>query len=71
MERAASLSNSQAQSQANKVGGAKRRHSRVRWSIAIMLWFIGLILLAVASVLIHNHPALAWRSCIQSNRPKL
>jgi membrane-associated phospholipid phosphatase len=56
MESASSLSNSQTQSQANKVGGAKRGHSRLRWSIAITLWFIGLILLAVASVLIHNHP---------------
>ena len=53
MEHAASLPNAQTQSQA---GGAQRRHRRLRWGIAITLWVLGLILLGVASVLVHNHP---------------
>jgi membrane-associated phospholipid phosphatase len=57
MESAASLSNSQTQSHASKAGGVQRRNRRIRRGIAIALWFIGLILLAVASVLVHNHPA--------------
>ena len=56
MESTTSLANSRSQSQASKVGAAKRRHRRLRWGIAITLWVAGLILLAVASVLTHNHP---------------
>ncbi len=56
MESATSLPNSLSQSQGSKPGGAHRRHRLVRRSIAITLWVIGLILLGVASVLVHNHP---------------
>lgn len=56
MESAASLPNSQTQSQASKAGGAQRRHRLIRRSIGITLWVAGLILLAVASVLVHNYP---------------
>jgi membrane-associated phospholipid phosphatase len=56
MGRGASLSNSQTQSRANKAGSTQRRTRRIRRGIAITLWFIGLILLTMASVLIHNHP---------------
>lgn len=53
MERATSLSDAQAQSRA---GGAQGKHRRLRRGIAIMLWVLGLILLGVASVVVHNHP---------------
>ena len=56
MEHAASLPNAQTQGHASQTGGAQRRHRRVRWGIALALWVIGLMVLAVASVLIHNHP---------------
>src|SRR5512135_3396920 len=56
MERSASLSNSQTQDQTSKTGNTQQKTRRIRTGIAITLWFIGLILLAVASVLIHNHP---------------
>ena len=56
MERSASLSNSQTQSHTSKTGSTQQKTRRIRTGIAITLWFIGLILLAVASVLIHNHP---------------
>ncbi len=56
MESATSLPNSLSQSQGSKPGGARRRHRLVRRSIAITLWIIGLILLGMASVLVHNHP---------------
>jgi membrane-associated phospholipid phosphatase len=53
MESTTSLANSRSQSQDS---AAKRRHRRLRRAIAITLWVAGLILLAVASVLTHNHP---------------
>src|SRR5690349_20369475 len=56
MEKAASLSNSQTQSHASKAGSTQPRTRRIRRGIAITIWVIGLILLAMASVLIHNHP---------------
>ena len=56
MERAASLENSQTRSHAHKIDSTRRRTRRIRRGIAVALWIIGLILLAGASVLIHNHP---------------
>ena len=56
MERSASLSNSQTQGHTSKAGSTQQKTRRFRTGIAITLWFIGLILLASASVLIHNHP---------------
>jgi len=56
MERSASLSNSQTQDHTSKAGSTQQKARRIRTGIAITLWFIGLILLASASVLIRNHP---------------
>ena len=56
MERAASLENSQNQHRANKTGTTHQRTRLIRMGIALALWIIGLVLLAVASMLVHNHP---------------
>ena len=56
MERSAALSNSQTQNPTSKAGITQRKTRRIRRGIAITLWLIGLILLVMASVLIHNHP---------------
>ena len=56
MERSTPLSNSQTQGHTSKAGSTQQKTRRIRTGIAITLWFIGLILLASASVLIRNHP---------------
>jgi membrane-associated phospholipid phosphatase len=56
MERSASLANSQTQRHASRAGSSQRRTRRIRRGVALALWVIGLMLLAVASVLIHNRP---------------
>jgi membrane-associated phospholipid phosphatase len=56
MERATSLENSQTQDRASQTGSAQRWNRRIRWGITLALWAIGLILLAMTSVLTHNHP---------------
>jgi undecaprenyl-diphosphatase len=56
MERATSLEKSQTQPHASKTGTRQRRTRLIRSGIALALWVIGLMILAVASVLIRNHP---------------
>src|SRR5436305_2100456 len=56
MERSTPLSNSQTQGHTSKAGSTQQKTRRIRTGIAITLWFIGLMLLASASVLIRNHP---------------
>ena len=56
MERSAPLPNSQTQSQTSKAGCTPQKTRLIRTGIAVTLWLIGLILLAMASVLIHDHP---------------
>jgi membrane-associated phospholipid phosphatase len=56
MERATSLENSQTQRHASKTGRTQLRTRLIRRGVTLALWIIGLILLTVASVLIHNHP---------------
>jgi membrane-associated phospholipid phosphatase len=56
MESPTSLQNSLTQKHTKSMSDAERRQRRIRRSIGITLWVLGLIILAVASVLTHNHP---------------
>ncbi len=56
MNKSTALPNAERQNQARKIDHDQWWKSGIGRSIALMLWIIGLLTLAVASVLTHNHP---------------
>ncbi len=56
MDSSTSLQNAHKRSSAGETGHVHERKSRIWRGVAILLWVIGLVTLATASVLTRNHP---------------